>query len=144
MSMSGLDVIFNTLQPYLIGFIVGIATMFASGYTKEYFEERASKAKHKRDVARQVLIICNEASSGSFRKAAREMEHVNSVMTDLEGIDKEMEEAMVKMVSSWGTVAREKTKGNLSPYDVKFIKDQLDRAEENRKILIGWANKIRY
>lgn len=131
------------LLPYAIGAIFGVVSLFASGFLKEFFDERARIATHKRNVARHVLKICIEASTNNFRVVSREMEDIYSALTDLEGIDKKMNGEMEKFVSSWGTFARERSKKNLSPDDVKFAKSELDRVEEKRKILVTWANKIR-
>lgn len=145
--MGAITEVINTIIGQLPGFIFGVAATLlvavGTGFIKEYFDERARKKKHKLEVARHVLRICNEASTNNFRKAPREMEDVNSTLTDLEGIDEEMSTKMAEMVSSWSTFSRERSKGDLSPDDVKFAKDQLDRAENNRMILIAWANKIR-
>jgi len=127
----------------VLGYLLGIFTKFVDGYIKSYFVEKERRDKHKREVARQVLKLCNEASTNSFRKAPRDMEHINSVLTDLEGIDKDMSVEMEKFSTSWQLIPRERSRGDLSSDDARFLKSNIDRAERKRKILISWANKIR-
>lgn len=145
--MESLIEFIKTIIGQFPGFIFGVAaTLFitaGTGFIKEFFDERARKRKHELEVARHVLGICNEASTGNFREPPREMEHINSTLTDLEGINEEMSVKMTEFVSSWRTFSRERSNGDLSPDNVKFAKGELDRAEKNRKILITWANKIR-
>lgn len=131
----------DTLQPYIIGAIFGSIGTFLTGFAKEIFDERARKKKHKLDIARQVLKICNEASTNNFKQPPRSIEHVYSVLTDLEGINKKMSIEMEKFVSSWQIM----TNPNDIPFSDKgkYFPDELNRAEEKRKTLIEWANKIR-
>ena len=83
--MSSLGLFVSTLQPYVIGRIFGVIGTFATGFSKEFFEERARVAKHRREVARHVLRICNEASTGNFKQAPREIGDVHAALTDLAG-----------------------------------------------------------
>lgn len=144
--------IFNSIRPYfnipslvigVMGFILGVLTKFADGYIKEHFDSRKRKAEYKRTIAEEVLKICNEASTNSFRIPPRDMEHINKILTEVELIDKQMETAMNEFISSWNFFASRRSVGNISPEDVKFAKEQLDRAEERRKTLIKKANKMR-
>src|ERR1035437_2175144 len=80
----------DTLMPYIIGGIGGVITLFASGFLKEFFDERARRSRHKREVARHVFRICIEASTNSFIVEPRNMEDIYSSLTDLEGLDKKM------------------------------------------------------
>jgi hypothetical protein len=132
----------DTLMPYIIGGIGGVITLFASGFLKEFFDERDRKAKHKRNVARHVLQICIEASTNSFIVKPREMEDIYSALTDLEGINKEMALNMDQFVSSWQFISRIQKLDSLRG-DKKLFKEHFDRVEEKRKILVDWANKIR-
>lgn len=127
----------------VIGFILGVGTKFADSYIKEFFDNRKRKAEHKRTIAEEVLKICNEASTNSFRIPPREMEHVNKILTEVELIDKQMETKMNEFVSSWNSFASRRNAGHISPEEVKFQKEQLDRAEERRKTLIQITNKMR-
>ena len=142
--MSTLETVIQTIQPYVIGAIGGAGSLFLTGFVKELFEERARKAEHKRNVAIQVHKICNEASTGNFKRPARDDEHVNSVMTDLDGIDEEMGVVMNRLVASWRL--------NTDPkkldfhYPLESEKDHIERnrqIETDRNILVAWANKIR-
>lgn len=143
MNLPQVDKILTTLLPYIIGAFFGVVGSFITGFSKEFFDERLRKAKHKRDVARQVLKICNEASTGNFRSAPRDVEYVNSVLTDLEGVDKNKSVEMEEFISSWQIFARERLRTPLNSGDVKFAKEELGRADGKRKILVVWANKIR-
>lgn len=107
------------------------------------FEERKRALRHEIEMARKVFDICNEASTNNFKNLPQDMKHVNSILSNLEGIDENMCKNMEEFISSWGTFARERTRKGLLPDDVRFLKEQLDRAEERRKILINWANKIK-
>jgi len=132
----------DTVMPYAVGAIGGVLTLFASGFLKEIFDERARQAEHKRNIARHVLKICIEASTNSFIVKPREMEDIYSALTDLEGIDKEMALNMDQFVSSWQFISRIQKLDSLRG-DKKLFKEHFDRVEKKRKILVAWANKIR-
>ncbi len=133
---------YDSSLSYVVGAILGVVGLFASGFLKEFFGERARKAKHKRNVARHVLKICIEASTNNFLLPPREMEDIYSAITDLEGIDKKMGAAMEKFISSWYFI-KEHQRSNSNHDDAKFLKENLDRVERERKVLVTWANKIR-
>lgn len=132
-------------QPYLVGAVGGIGTMYFSGYVREYFDERARKAKHKRNVAREVHQLVNEANTGNFRIPARSQEHVNSVLTDLDGVDRHMGKTLNRFVALWGLLVpelqKDKAKERKEEYD--YLMGMLHEVEEKRKILAEWANRIR-
>ncbi len=144
--MPSLNQLFGIALPVVTavgGILLGVIGSFGSGFVKEFFDERARKAQHKREVARHVLQICNEASTCSYRHSPRDVEKINSTLTNLEGFDHKACVTMEKFSSSWQCFAREHSKGKMTPEDVRFAKEQLDDAEEARKILVPWANKIR-
>ncbi len=149
---SAISQFINSIKPYfsisslvigVMGFILGILTKFADGYIKEHFDKRKKKTEHKQNIAEEVLKICNEASSNSFRIPPRDMEHINKILTEVELIDKQMETIMNEFISSWNLFATNRSAGNMSPDDVRFAKGQLDRAEDRRKTLIKKASKMR-
>lgn len=141
--MATLEQIATITLPLVIGGAIGFYFDFARGYSKRYFDEKDRVKRHQLEVARHVLRICNEASTGSFRVAPQDIEDVNSTMTDLDGIDEKLGAKMTEMIASWGTFARERGNGGNTGDDAKFLKEQFDRAETNRVILIDWANKVR-
>lgn len=131
---------FSTLILSGATFICGL---LFRGLTKEFFDERARIAKHRRDVARLVLKICIEASTNHFRKLPRDMEHIHSVLTDLKGVDRSKSKFMEELITSWCFFAQERTKEGLNGDEVRFASEQRNRAEEKREILERWANRIR-
>lgn len=137
------DSTFQIFQPYIIGAIFGVVGVYLAGFVKEFFDERARKAKHKRDIASQVIHICNEASTGNFKKTPRNIENIHNVLTDLEGIDNKMCESMDKFVSEWQIFAKGQNFRLVSNDRDKFINDGLESIEEYRRELINWANTIR-
>lgn len=145
--MEDLILFIKSLAGQLPGFVAGVISAllvaYGSGYIAEYFTERGRIAKHKRDVARLVIKICTEASTSSYCNTPRDMERVNSVLTDLEGIDKEMCLDMETLISSWGVLSRRRSNGKLGTEDIVFATDLRNRAEEKRLKLITWATKIR-
>lgn len=143
MNMPPVTQILSTLLPYAIGAVGGIVGAFASGFLKEFFDERARRSRHKRDVARQVLIICNEASTENFRRAARNIEYVNSVMTDLDGVNEKMGAHMNSFINLWGRILDASQKKNQQEVEQKYFIEMLSEIEDKRKLLIAWANKIR-
>lgn len=141
--MTSIEQIFSKILPYIIGAIGGIVSLLASGFLKEYFDERTRIAKHKRNVTRQVLKICNEASTGNFRRSPRDIEHINSILTDLEGIDKKMEIIMNGFVNLWERIIEHSKKTGQEETGRKYYAEMLNDIEEKRKKLTFWANKIR-
>lgn len=133
----------DTWLPYVVGAIGGVIGLFTSGFLKEFFDERARVAKHKRNVARHVLGICIEASTNNFLRAPRDMEDIYGVLTDLEGIDKDMEIVMNNFVNLWGRMIDVRNKENPTKEDNKHFAEMLKEIEEKRKILTAWANKVR-
>lgn len=131
---------FTTL---IIGGITFACGLYFRGFTKEWFDNRARVAKHKLNVARHVLEICTEASTNHFSKAPRDMEHVHSVLTNVEGLDKEIEAVMNSFVSKWQMLVTMKNTNDLSNDGVKYTAELMADVEENRKILVEWSNKIR-
>lgn len=133
----------TALQPYVIGAIFGVIGLFASGFLKEFFDERARIATHKRNVARHVLKVCIEASTHNFLTAPRNMEDVYSLLTDLEGIDKGIETKMSDFINLWGRIIEIKNKEKYSEEDNKNYVEMMGQIEKDRKALVAWANAIR-
>lgn len=138
----------KALWPFAIGvfgFIGGIAVIFLTGFSKEFFDERNRRAKHKLNVAIEVHKICNEASSGNFKIAPRKSEHVNSVLTDLDGVDNEIGKIMNSFVSKWRIIVDRYNQTNQDDTAAAIhLVDMLNEIELKRKLLVDWANKIRY
>jgi hypothetical protein len=145
--MNGISEFITTILGQLPGFIFGVAATLlvavGTGFIKEFFDERARKKKHKLEVARHVLRICNEASTGNFRHAPREMEDINSTLTDLEGVDKEMETIMNSFVNLWGRLVEASGKAGQGEAGQRHFIEMSNDIEEKRKALITWANRIR-
>lgn len=125
--------IFIAIGGAIGGSILTILTKFADGWIQGYFNEKERKAKHKRNVAREVHSICNEALTTRFQYKPRNMEHINHVVSDVEGVDKEMGMVINKFIVAWHECS------NMSlpiPVSVRI-------AEKYRATLEEWANKIR-
>jgi hypothetical protein len=80
--------------PVLVSGAVGFYFNFAGGFSKEFFDERARKKKHKLNVAQHVLQICNEGFTMHYIESPRDIEHVNSVINNLKGIDEDVEQTI--------------------------------------------------
>jgi hypothetical protein len=137
-----IDQIYNATFPLITAVVGYVGGLFLPGFSKEFFAERARKARHKLDVAIQVHKICNEASTGKFQHWPRDMEHINSVLTDLDGVDKKMGETMNSFVSLWRDCVRAQ-QTVLGVYAGRHYKEILGEVEEKRITLVAWANKIR-
>ena len=139
------------LQPYIIGACFGyvstIFTLIVTGHTNFYFTEKSRKHTHMVNVANNVAKLCNEASTGNFKTPARNREHVNSVLTDLDGVSKDMGIVLNRFVSLWGhiidLVSQSSDTGVNRVSRLRDLKETMDEIEEKRKILVEWANKIR-
>lgn len=140
MAIPSFEQIISTIITLVIGAGGGIGGIFVTGFSREYFEERERKAKHKRNVARSVLKICNEASASTFKNPPRDNEHVISVLTDLEGIDRFIAEEMTSFINLWRR--RSEIKNVISLEDNHFAIELKNDAENKRKHIIAWANKI--
>jgi hypothetical protein len=144
MNLSQITQVVGTLQPYIIGILGGVSSQIAGGYFKEHFAERERRLKHKINVANQVLKICNEASTGNFKHVPRDTEHVNSVLTDLEGIDQNMETVMNNFVNLWRKITEDSANSARSEDSKRDLIEMNHNMEKDRKILVAWANKIRF
>lgn len=122
-----------------IGYILG---QFLPGFSKEFFDERARRKRHKIEVAIQVHKICNEASTGNYKLTPRSQEHVNSILTDLAGISEEMENEMLTFINLWRLIRDFNTEAN-SVEGKKYYMELNMKIEPKRKKLTSWANKIR-
>lgn len=117
-----------------VGGIIGtITTKFTDGYLKIFFDEKRRKARHIQNIAREVLIIINEAKTYNFNEYPRSREHINSVLTDVESVDKEMGIVMTRFVELWIATIRARFHN----------KDMFNEIEEKKKILKVWALKNR-
>lgn len=120
------------------GIILTILTKFADGWIQEIYKERERKAKHKINIAREVHAVCNEALTYRYQHRPRDMEHINHVISDVEGVDKEMGKLFEKFISDW-------VEGAINGNGVEGIENPSEtRADEKREILEEWANKFRY
>jgi hypothetical protein len=137
--------LFVMLSPYLIGATLGVLGTFVTGFVKEFFDERRRISKHKLEVARQVLRICNEASTCNFKSPPRDIEHINSVLTDIEGIDSAQEKILTSFVSRWQIININAQTGNngLNKLKTEDFVTMINDNEESRKELVSWANTIR-
>ncbi len=142
-----LTLIYKILQfifPYLVGVVSGIGGMYFSGLLNEHFKEKARVAEHKRNVAKHVLKICNEASTKNFNKQPREIEDINSALTDLDGIDLEMGKVFNNFVTDWGLISGEKVRTYSDFDDKEYLAELRNDVEKKRKTLVDWAAKIEW
>lgn len=130
--------IFSVLTGAL-SFLGGIIFVFVTGFSREFFDERARRAKHKLNVARHVLKVCTEASTGNFKTPPRDIEHIHSVLNDLDGVNKELGEDLNNLVNLWGRIVELSSDDKNS----KFVIEMLRKVEEKRKKLVDWANRTR-
>jgi len=143
-----LNNIFLTILGQLPGFIAGIISALiiamATGFIKEFFDERTRKKKHRLEVARQIIKICNEAETNFYGQPPRDIEHINSVTIDTLGIDKKVGTQMKEFIDMWigvNSFIKEhppNTVPNVEKRD-RIVKEITIRKE----ILVDWANKIR-
>jgi len=133
----------NQLPGFIIGVLSTLTITFGSGFIKEFFDERTRTAKHKRNVAREVHKIINEASSGNYRKAPRDIEYANGVLTDLDGVDEKMGICMNSFVNLWNRIIGASKQTEQSERGEKYLINMLNEIEINRKELSTWANKLR-
>lgn len=137
------DVVYVSF-PYIMGGLFGFLGAFSSGLIGEIFGERARQNRHKINVAREVHKLCIEASVSSFCDKPRDIEHVYSVLTDLDGIDEEKGEVLNKLVSLWQLIAFAQQRTKRVTKELRQDQDErMKEIEEKRKILVNWANKIR-
>lgn len=118
---------------------------FGEGWINSYFEKIERKAKHKRNVAREVHKLCIEASTGNYRIPPRNREHVNSVLVDVESVDNRISLVMDSFISLWRELVDQLKKDR--QYDgqaeYEYVKELLNKVEAKRKILVAWENKLR-
>ena len=133
----------EALLPYIVGAILGIITLVASGFLKEFFDERSRIATHKREVARHVLKICIEASTGNYQQEPSDMKSIYSTLTDLEGIDKDMEKNLNNFVNLWNIIRNIKNNKPPTHDQEKYYFETNKEIEDKREILVAWANGIR-
>lgn len=143
MSVPPIDQIIKTSTPYVTGIggiIIGVIGVFITGFSKEFFAERERKTRYKIDVARAVHKICIEARSHGYIVSPRNYEHVTSVITDLESIDKKMSDVMQDFVTNWEFLVNDRSNGQKT--DKTNFKILQEAGGEERK-LSNWSNKIR-
>jgi hypothetical protein len=121
---------------------VGFYFNFARGFSKEFFDKRARKEKHKLNVAQHVFQICNEADTNSFRVLPKDIEHINSVKKNVKALDEKVGNTMTEFISSWYTFARGR-KNESRAEDIRFLDREHKQAETRMMKLLEWANKIR-
>lgn len=124
--------IFWKLLIFLGGVVATLIYELKTGFVKEIFEERTRKRTHKINVANKVLKICNEASVGNYCVPPRDVEHVFSIMTDLDGVDEDMGKSMNEIVSYWMILSATKHQ----------IRTAAEVSERNIQ-LVTWGNAIR-
>lgn len=126
----------------VLGIVGTITTKFFGGYIERFNKEQERKAKQKLNVAIEVHKICNEASTSNLRVAPRDIEHVNTVMTDVGGVDEEIGEAMNSFVNLWVLVCSGEKRW-IDKEKAKNLIEMRSEVEKYREILIKWASKIR-
>lgn len=129
----------------VVGFISG---QLLPGFAKEWFAERERRRKHKLNVAIEVHKICNEIKTGNYRTLPRDWEHVNSVLTDVEGVDEKMGVVMAEFLELCQDVFEDylAERGDLPERGVSTAKEKFQnyqKVENKRKILVKWSNKLR-
>lgn len=141
--MKFVETIFSQFPGFMFGVVATLLIAIGSGFIKEFFDERARRAKHKINVARKVHDICNEASTGNFRHAPRNGEHVNSILTDLDGVDEKMGVHMSSFVNLWGMIIEASNQVGQGESGGRHFVQMLQEVEEKRKVLEDWSNKIK-
>lgn len=135
--------ILQIILPYLTGVISGVILTIASGFSKEIFDERARKAKHKINVAREVHNIVVEARAGKYKIPPRDLEHIHSVIIDLGGIDETQEEMLAVFANYWSDYAKGKMVYMDGVYPLAPLSDVKGELRARASSLIWWEREIR-
>jgi hypothetical protein len=131
-----MESLISTAIPYVIGGVLGFFGNFLSGFSKEFFDERARKKRHKIDVARAFQKIVTEASTNGFNMLPRDMEHVHSVLDDVKGVDAAVDEKANIFVGNWQVIAHTHTDGGNN-------RDVIQETRDLRDELTEWCNKVK-
>ena len=131
-----MDSLITNAFPIFVGGAIGFFVNFLGGFSKEFFDERARKKRHKIDVARAFQKIVTEASTNGFKVLPREMEHVHSVLDDVKGVGAVVGEKANIFVGNWQVIAHTHVDGG-------NYKDLLQETRDLRDELTEWCNKIK-
>lgn len=134
----------NNVVSDLMIFFGGFGSAIGTGLVKERFDERARLKRHKLEVARHVLRICNEASMGNFKTKSKNLSMVYGTMNDLEGIEPDLGKILNRFVSLWDRIAEAsaaRIDGNEK--EIKYYLGMTDEIEVSRQTLVSWANNVR-
>lgn len=90
----------------VVGGVLGFFGNFLGGFSKEFFDERARKKRHKIDVARAFQKIVTEASTNGFEMLPGDIEAVYNVLDDVKGVDAAVGEKSNIFVGNWQVLAQ--------------------------------------
>ena len=134
----------GTLLPYVIGGVVGIAGTYATGFAKEFFDERARKRRHRLDVAREAHKIVNEAITTRFQSEPRDLEHAYSVAVDVRGVDKEYGDKFYNLLGNWKVFAlKPDYQGKSERENIASRNKHFERLINSAFELQSWSSRIR-
>jgi hypothetical protein len=132
----------NQLPGILIGVVSTLVLLFGTGFIKEFFDERARIKKHLLSVAQDLLQICNQASTYNYKLFPRDRENVNSVLTNVEGIDNELGKVFNNFVNIWYLIAN-LSQTRMGKNETQDYREMLKKIDSQRSVLTTWANKFR-
>lgn len=134
----------NAVLVFIGGLASGFFGAFITGLVGEIFGERARQNRHKIDVAREVHKLCTEASTYHFQHLPRDMERIFSVVTDVDGINKDMGKVLNRFVTLWQLLAKRRPATREYSHDENSnYQEMSDEIEKKRKILVKWSSGIR-
>lgn len=139
----------ETLFWNLVSFIGGVIITLGKGYNRYFFNELDRVHTHKVGVARLVLKLCSEASTGGYTTKPRNIEGIHTLITDLESFSTQMGSTLNSLVSLWQLQCTYKPVNLQDRNFGKTIQETKDiinnRRELDRmnKILRDWACGVR-
>lgn len=128
--------------------LVQLLPKFLEKFFVEWREKSIRKQKEKRHCLDNVIAICTEASSNSYKNQPRDKEHILRIITDLEMYDENMSKLLEKLFTNWQLITpslRGKDFFNTS-FDSNDIQNHYQLIKETddlRRKLIKQAQKAR-
>ena len=96
------------------GFLLSMVTRFGYGFVDEYFDKRKVRREKRRELAKEIIVICTEGAGVGYNAMPGSQRHIQYIASQAAGLDRSIADDLRAYLGWWVACAAGQTPG---PYE---------------------------